>query len=281
MLFDWFTIGAQALNFGILVLLMHRFLYKPVLAAIDAREQRIAAQLADADAKRDEAKHEREEFEGKNHHFEAQRVAMLAKATDEAKAERERLVGEARVAADALATKRSEALAREVRDLGAMMRRRAGQEVFAIARKALADLADADLGERIGEVFLCRLRALDAAAKARLGESLAASPEPAVVRSAFELPAAQRETIQHALDETVAAEVRVRFETAPDLVAGIELATDGQTLGWSIASYLGALEQRVGELVQRPAGKLDAVAAHGQTTASAAASPAAAVSVAR
>ena len=52
MLMDWFTIGAQALNFLILVWLMRRFLYKPILHAIDAREQRIAKEIADADAKK-------------------------------------------------------------------------------------------------------------------------------------------------------------------------------------------------------------------------------------
>jgi len=37
MLIDWFTVGAQALNFIILVWLMKRFLYKPVQDAIAAR----------------------------------------------------------------------------------------------------------------------------------------------------------------------------------------------------------------------------------------------------
>ena len=39
MLIDWFTVGAQALNFLILVWLLKRFLYKPILDAVDAREQ--------------------------------------------------------------------------------------------------------------------------------------------------------------------------------------------------------------------------------------------------
>jgi len=45
MLTDWFTIVAQALNFLILVWLMKRFLYKPILHAIDEREKRIATEL--------------------------------------------------------------------------------------------------------------------------------------------------------------------------------------------------------------------------------------------
>lgn len=45
MLIDWFTVGAQVLNFVILMWLMKRSLCQPVLDAIDAREDR-RAQLA-------------------------------------------------------------------------------------------------------------------------------------------------------------------------------------------------------------------------------------------
>ena len=55
MLIDWFTVGAQLLNFMVLVWLMKRFLYQPVLAAIAAREQHIAAGLADAASHMDAA----------------------------------------------------------------------------------------------------------------------------------------------------------------------------------------------------------------------------------
>ena len=70
------------------------------------------------------------------------------------------------------------------------------------------------------------------------------------MRSAFDLPEQQRAAIQQALNETFSAEVRVRFETAPDLVSGIELTTNGQKVGWSIADYLASLEKGVGELLK-------------------------------
>ncbi|MGB5569161.1 MAG: F0F1 ATP synthase subunit B, partial [Sedimenticolaceae bacterium] len=79
MLIDWFTVGAQLLNFLVLAWLLKRFLYRPILDALDAREQRIAAELADADAKRAEADKERDEFQHKNEAFEQQRAALLSK----------------------------------------------------------------------------------------------------------------------------------------------------------------------------------------------------------
>jgi len=110
MLIDWFTVGAQALNFLILVWLMKHFLYKPILNAIGAREKLIAPELADAAAKKAEAQKEHEEFQHKNEEFDQQRAALLSKATDEAKAERQRLLDEARKAADALSANAQEAL---------------------------------------------------------------------------------------------------------------------------------------------------------------------------
>ena len=41
-----------------------------------------------------------------------------------------------------------------------------------------------------------------------------------------------------------------RFETAPDLISGIELSTNGQKVAWSIADYLASLEKGVGELLK-------------------------------
>ena len=146
MLIDWFTVGAQALNFIILVWLLKRFLYKPILNAIDAREKRIAAELADADAKKAEAKQERDEFQHKNEEFDQQRAALLSKATDDANAERQRLLDDARKAADALSAKRLEALRSDANNLNQAIRRRTEQEVFAIARKALTDLAASESG---------------------------------------------------------------------------------------------------------------------------------------
>ena len=250
MLIDWFTVGAQALNFVILVWLMKRFLYKPVLRAIDTREKRIAAELADAAARKAEAQKERDEFRRKNEEIDQQRAAFLKRATDEAKGERQRLLDEARSAADALSARRRETLANDAKNLNQAIGRRIQQEVFAITRKALTDLATTSLEERMGEVFTRRLREMDGHAKAGLAKALETASAPALVRSAFELPAEQRAAIQHAVNETFSANIPIRFETAPDLVSGIALITNGQSVGWSIAGYLASLDKSVGELLE-------------------------------
>lgn len=259
MIIDWFTVIAQALNFLILVWLMKRFLYKPILHAIDEREKRIAAELADAEAKRAEAQKEREAFKQRNEAFDRQRTALLSRAADEARAEHQRLLDEARNAADTLIAMRQETLRNDAHNLNQAIRGLIRQEVFAIARKTLADLASARLEERLGEVFTRRLREMDNQSKEKLADALKKASDPAIVRSAFDLPADQRAAIQHAISETLSAEIRVCFKTDPELISGIEFVTNGYKVAWSIADYLTRLENGVEELLKergRPEAKV-------------------------
>ncbi len=250
MLIDWFTVGAQALNFLILVWLMKRFLYKPILDAIDAREKQVAAALADAESKDAEARKERDIFQRKNAAFDEERAALLAKATDEASKQRKRLLDEARDAASALGAKRMTALRDEELDLRQAIGRRTQGEVFAVARQVLADLASVSLEERLGEVFTWRLRELDGDAKSGLAGALKTASDPAVVRSAFDLPEDQRAAIQNAMNETFSADIPLCFETTSALIGGIELTVNGQKVAWSIAGYLEELEKRAGALLE-------------------------------
>ncbi len=250
MLIDWFTVAAQALNFLVLVGLLRRFLYKPILKAIDVREKRIADELADAAAKQADARKEREVYQKKNGEFEKQRADLLTKSREEADKEKERLLGEARDAADAMSKKRLEALNNDASNLNDAITRRTQEEVFSIARKVLTDLSGADLEERACTVFIHQLRTLDGDAKSDLREALTTSDEPALVRSAFDLPAEYRADLQNAINETFSADVPLRFETAPDLVSGIELTSGGNKVAWSIADYLKSLENGVSALLK-------------------------------
>lgn len=249
MLVDWFTVGAQVINFLVLVWLLKRYLYQPILSAIDQREKAIAAKMADADAKVAQADRERDEFQHKNEEIERHRAGLLAKARDEVSTEQARLLEESRQEVDALTSRRREMLRSEAHHLNQAISRRMRQEVFAIARKALAGLATTSLEERLGEVFTRRLRELDGNSKSELGQALKSARSPALVYSALDLPDDQRVAIQTALNETFSAEVPVRFLTSPDLICGISLVANGQKVSWNVDDYLETLEADVEALI--------------------------------
>jgi F-type H+-transporting ATPase subunit b len=253
MLIDWFTVCAQALNFLILVWLMKRFLYKPILAAIDAREKLIAGELADAAAKKADAGKDRDTFAQKTKDFDQQRADLLSKASDAAKAEGQRLLAEAAKAANALAANRQQSIIADAQSLHQAIGRRAQQEVFAIARKTLGDLASVTLESQMIEVFVTRLREIDSKTKDSLGHALKTGSGPAVIRSTFDLPEDLRASIQKAINETFSADIHIQFDTAPDLISGIELSANGQKVAWSIEEYLSSLQMGVEALLTKTA----------------------------
>lgn len=249
MLIDWFTVGAQALNFVILVWLMKHFLYQPVLDAIAAREKRIADQIADTQAGQAQVTTERKALQDKNTDFDQQRDALLVKATADAKAEGERLIDEAKQTAAALASKRQQSLVAQAEQLQHVIASRAADEVFAVVRKTLKDLANADLEDRMVAVFLQHLSEQPTAAKEPLAKALKLSTAPALIRSHFDLSANQRAAIQDAINTTFSADVPLRFETGASTVCGIELSTGGQKLAWTIDTYLQDFEHKVAGLL--------------------------------
>jgi hypothetical protein len=133
----------------------------------------------------------------------------------------------------------------------------AQDQVFAITKKTLADLATVTLEERIGEVFTRRLRLMSAKDKDEMGAALKASPEASLVRSAFNLPDEQKAAIQNALNETFSAVIRVRYETDANAISGIELTAQGQKLSWSISSYLDSFDRSLAEAANAAEPKSD------------------------
>ncbi len=80
MLIDWFTVLAQVANFLILMWLLKRFLYKPILRAIDDRETRIAETLRQAEEQKKAAESEHAVLRSRNEALDIERVHLLAQA---------------------------------------------------------------------------------------------------------------------------------------------------------------------------------------------------------
>ena len=86
----------QLVNFLLLLLVLSRFLYRPLLATLEGRSAAIKQQLAEAQAAREEAQRQLAELEGRLRDAQAEAQAVRERAVREAAALRERLTAEAR-----------------------------------------------------------------------------------------------------------------------------------------------------------------------------------------
>jgi len=253
MLIDWFTVIAQGVNFLVLVWLLKRFLYAPILSAIDTREKGIVARLAEAENKQAKAQAARDDYQRKDKALEEQRATLLQKAADDAGAEHKRLLDAAQTDANAARSRWQDALRAEQGALGEEIVHRTQAGVFDIARKTLAELASAHLEECMSDVFITRLHGLDSAAHDQLAASFRAASTPVLIRSAFDLPPAQRAAITAAFGDIFAVQTPIHFETAPNLVSGIEVTINGQKIAWSISDFLASLRKNVTDLLEEKA----------------------------
>ena len=250
MLIDWFTVVAQVINFLILVWLLQRFLYKPIVNAMQTREERIASQLRDAEKQKAEAEAESAKFRIAHDQLEQRKQELLREAEGEAETLRRQLKEEARHEIEVVREKWQQALRDEQGAFRAELAKAVRQEVFSIARSVLADLAGVDVQGRMATMFIHRLQKLSADERAKLNLIVTADGKAPVIRSAFELAPGVREAIERAVAGLEPADTfrDVQYEITPDLVGGIELAANGRKVSWSISDYLLSLEKRVQQL---------------------------------
>lgn len=246
---NWFTVIAQVLNFLILVWLLKRYLYKPILKAIDERENKIKSQIEDAEKKEDDAKKEREEFEKKNEDFDKQKKDLMDKAVEEVKTKREQLIDVAKKEAEDLRKKLEDLVKKEQEHLGDEISQRAKAEVFSIAKKMLKELADSSLEDKIVTVFIERLKNLDDEEKKKFADAFKSSKEDIIIQSAFELESSQQTEIEKALKKILHEKSTFQFKTEPELVSGIELNANGYRIAWSISEYLSSIKIAIDEVI--------------------------------
>ena len=101
---DW-NILFNIINLIILYLLMKRFLFKPVNAILEKRQQAADAQFAEADRQKAEAKESQEHYDALVQGAEDEKKRIVADARQEASAEYGRIVSEAKDKADGIVEK--------------------------------------------------------------------------------------------------------------------------------------------------------------------------------
>lgn len=242
MLIDWFTVGAQIVNFLILVGLLKYFLYGRITRAMREREEKIAARLAEAQEREEEAEQEIKRYQQKNVELSQQWDQMVAQARKEAEKEHKRLLHEAREEVEITKARWYEAIEREKEAFLADLRQRAGRHIYNIARQALADLVNVELEERIVQAFGQRLERLDEDMRQALRASLD-TDQGVVITSAFPLPEDAKTRISEILQRYTGGVVKLEYRTSPEVISGIELKFPGHKMGWSLNNYLEALEE--------------------------------------
>jgi F-type H+-transporting ATPase subunit b len=242
---DWWTIGLQTINFAILVWLLHRFLYRPVLSMIDARKADIALQYDNAKAAEQQAKTRLADVEAQRVGIAADREAALRAAGAQAQ--------EAAEARRAQAERDAQALLDDGRKTLAAERERA----LAEARKAALDLG-AEFAQRLLADVPMQLRAearierveqyidaLEQSERDALVRQLA-DGRPLTVVTAAPVAAPTTDLWTERLHRKLGSKIAVVFAVRPEIIAGVELHFPDAILRFTWQSALAAARSELG-----------------------------------
>lgn len=240
---DWITVSAQVINFLILVWLLKRFLYQPVIRAMDKREEKIRNQMTSATDREQAANQTKQDYERKLGEFDDQRETLLEEARKSAGLSRSEMMTQAR---QEVADAREQWIQQVNEEKAAFLdavRQQSLTVVEAIARKALKDLADEDLEHRITQTFIRRLTALEQGSL----NTLKNSQEPVTVSSSFELTPDTKSAVTHAIQSLTGTTLTPVYKQSPELICGIELFCESQVINWNLSDYLNELSKSINQ----------------------------------
>lgn len=240
---DWSTFVLEIINFLVLVWILQRFLYRPVLAVINRRRADIERTLAEAGTREAAARELEARYQGRLDAWEKERAAARADLARQLEAERARQLEAIDVE---LRQERAKAQAAEERRL-AERRQESERAALASGVRFAARLLHATAGPetegRLIDLAVAELAALSAERLQALRAGWVSAADTARIASAYDLDERRRAAVLAALARVAGREVRTQMQRDPQLVAGIRIVLGDWALGANIADELQAFAE--------------------------------------
>lgn len=221
--FDWTTFTLEIVNFLVLVWILQRFLYRPMLSMLDARQQRIKDETERAEHLRLEAETLRQQYEERladwsqrqetsRHELDAELARLRRSALETLQKSLADEEAKQRIRNQSSIDSREAALVRE-----------AAETAYAQAALMLQRLASPQLTHRIAEIFLEDLSTLSESDQTALRKAAAMLIPASAIElvSAHPLPDQMASALSLALSQAAGQNLSFVFRVDPALIAGL------------------------------------------------------------
>jgi len=219
--FDWTTFILEIINFLILIWILKRFLYQPVLNIIDKRRAGIDQALADAKRIEEEAKALKQKNEQFQVAWENEKEAAHARLSAELAEIRERKLAELTLRIDEETERRKALDERRQNEYEKKIEDKAIEQGAAFAGTLLSRIASPELEAQLFTLLLEDLAMLDDEDKRVIAEAAISLATPVIVQSAFPLSSERRDALSMVLSGIIHKTPSVEFQCNDTLLAGI------------------------------------------------------------
>jgi F-type H+-transporting ATPase subunit b len=248
MALDWSTFALEIINFLVLVWILQRFLYRPVLATLAKRRAGVERVLDEARETEARASTLKSQFESRLADWEQEKAVARERFEADIAMERER---QTEALAQALNAERERSAAQDTHRQETLKRElvaQASAQARRFAGALLTRVAGPELEARLVELFIEELGALpeERLSALRAGQNGAGQ---GVFATAYPLTEAQRGRLANAVEARLRLRGHFDFIEDGGLLAGVRLSLGAWQLDFSVAGELGVFAE-IGDLVR-------------------------------
>jgi len=235
---SWSTFVLEIINFLVLVWILKRFLYKPVLEVIARRRDGIEKIRVDAAALQTNAEKLQKQYESRLADWNAERQQARDALAHELEAERARKQSEMQVALQQEAEKARVAQQRRQADTVREIEEAALNQAATFAARLLEKGAGPETQSRLVGLLIDELIALPDERAATIRNGFNAAPGNIEVVSAFELADDVRDRLTQALQKLCDSKIPLHFAVNGELLAGVRITVGAWVLAANIRDEL-------------------------------------------
>lgn len=233
------TLLLQILSFIIILVVLRRWVYGPVLNLLEKRREMIAQSAEDARI----ASEARQNAEKDAARIIAEAQAKAAQLVREATERAEQVERELRAAAEAEAAKAREAALAEIAQERDRILSEVRGQVAALSIAAAQKLIGEALDEKRQHALINEFFSGIKAGKVTVLEGASLSGGSAEVTSALPLTAEEKETLKREVLSKLGEQATIAFRVDPGILGGLIIRVGGKVLDASVAGQLESLRQ--------------------------------------
>lgn len=242
--FSWVTFLAQIVNLFILVWLLKKFLYRPVLNAVEKRQREIQSRIDNARLAEENAEALRKTLIAERQAFADEKEALFQQAVQEVADEKAILSTKMTQEIRELKNKAQMALNTRVDAESRFARDFMVQSFSELSIQMIKQVCDTDLKDKALTVFIERLNKLPIRDKKHLA-SLIETGKSLEITTAQPISKNGQKGLKTDILTALALplETTVIFKINPDFIAGAEIRLDDIQIDWHLKSYVDTFEQ--------------------------------------
>jgi F-type H+-transporting ATPase subunit b len=241
---NWSTLLFQILNFAIMVFILSRVFFKPVVRILDQRSEQVTKGLREAEEREQKAAAAQAQYEQTLAEAQEQVLVMQQQAQEDLMQTKQQVLAEAREQVQTMRENAEQDLEQARREAVTEHRRELGYLAIELSGRLMRQAGGAAFREATIQEFLDRLDGLD---PAKYRQALSADDAQTLqvqVVSAQDLADGHRTEFETRTARLLEREIEVRYRVDPSLIAGATMRFGGVVIDGSLAGQLQTLNER-------------------------------------